>query len=69
MGMRIKKNELIKIMLDKGLSQKKLAERANLTDTAISNILSKQTDVRIETAKKILDALDIKDYDILFYSV
>ena len=55
----MKKRSLKQIREDRGVSQKQLADRLDVTQGNISK-LEKQTDIKIPTLRKYIEALDGK---------
>ena len=55
---------LIKLRLEKGLSQEKFAELCDLHRTYISDIECFQRNVSLENVQKIADALEIETYKL-----
>ena len=47
------------IRKQKGLTQKQLAQKLNVTQSAISDFESDRTNIRMSTLRKIADALDV----------
>lgn len=55
-----------KIMIQKGITNKMLSERMNVTLGRVSNILNKETkSSRVETIGKIAKALEVEPLDIV----
>ena len=61
------KSKLKKVLEDRGITQKQLAEMTGLRPNAISELVnnSRQT-VNREQVKKIMEALNINSYDDIF---
>lgn len=63
-------SQAIGMLLEKrGMTQKQLAEKSNLSPTSISLLMKGHTQPRQETLNAIADALDVRPEYILFLSI
>lgn len=53
------KNNLKKIIEERGLVQKWLAKKVGITEAALSNIINEKSNVQMETARKICKVLKL----------
>ena len=58
--------EIKKLMIIKGFSQRSLAEKLNLSDTHVNHVVNGLKNPGPVTAKKICDALEVEFKDIFF---
>ena len=57
-------NELRKLLIDRGIKQTWLANRAGITDTALSEIVTGKRTPTLPVAKRIARALEMRVEDI-----
>ena len=58
------RNELRKLLMDRGIKQTWLADRAGITDTALSEIVTGKRTPTLPVAKRIARVLEMRVEDI-----
>lgn len=61
--------KIMRIMKEKGMSQKQLAKASGITEAAISKYISGEREPRITFLKRIADALDVPADEFLYEKV
>ena len=61
--------KILRIMKEKGMSQKQLATASGITEAAISKYISGEREPRITFLKRIADALDVPADEFLYEKV
>lgn len=61
--------KILRIMKEKGMSQKQLATASGITEAAISKYISGERELRITFLKRIADALDVPADEFLYEKV
>lgn len=61
--------KILRIMKEKGMSQKQLAKASGITEAAISKYISGEREPRITFLKRIADALDVPADEFLYEKV
>ena len=61
--------KILRIMKEKGMSQKQLAKASGITEAAISKYISGEREPRITFLKRIADALDVPANEFLYEKV
>ena len=60
------KNRLKEILDERGIKQNWLSEKAGITKQTMSNLINNRFNVSLESAMKIVKALDLKIEDVFY---